>query len=144
MKQEIVFEYLKKLKEKPNLMRKIKIFAVVGIVGFLITGALTIWAGMEAFNYVASKTNEVVQSTVALNHVENLKTELKALPKLQPLNCWGKVQSLMAVQPWLERPAIDNLVNLKLACLDDKSTVCEGDECTNMKNLINTAEGRTI
>ncbi len=126
MKREIVFEIIKRLKEKPHLMRKLKIFAVIGVVGFLITGALTIWAAVTAFNYVASKATEAIQSPSAQTHVDNLKAELKSLPKVQAIGCWAKAQSLLAVQPWLERPVIDNLVNLKVACLEDRTKVCEG------------------
>lgn len=144
MKQEIILELLKKLKANPNLMRKLKIFAVVGVVGFLMAGALTIWAGITAFNYVATKATEAVHSPGAQTHVKNLKAEIKSFPKLQLINCWGKAQSLIAAQPWLERPVIDNLVNLKLACLDDKPAACEDYDCQNIKQHINTGEGKTI
>lgn len=129
MKREIVFELIRKLKEKPHMMRKLKIFVVIGIVGILITSVLAIWAGVTAFNYVATKATEAVQSPTAQTHVDNLKAELKNLPKVQALSCWGKAQSLLAVQPWLERPVIDNLINLKVACLEDREKVCESAEC---------------
>ena len=45
---------------------------------------------------------------------------------------------------WLARPALDNLKNLKMACLAQATAVCEGDECSQMKQLMNTVEGRTI
>lgn len=144
MKQQIFIEIIRKIKAKPHLMRKVKIFAVVGLVGFLVTGALTIWAGITAFNYVATKATAAVQSPVAQTNIESIKTELKTLPKFQALSCWGKAQSLMAVEPWLARPALDNLINLKVACLEDKPALCEGHECTQMKKLMHTAEGKTI
>lgn len=144
MKREIFFELIHKLKEKPHLMRKLKIFAVIGIVGFVITGALTIWAGVTAFNYVAIKATEAVQAPSTLMYVNNLKTELKSLPKIQAISCWAKAQSLLEIQPWLERPAIDNLVNLKVACLENRVQVCEGAECDSIKKKLNTAEGETI
>ena len=144
MKQDIIYEVLRRLKAKPGLMRKVKIFAAVGVVGFLITGALVIWAGVSTFNYVASKTTEVIHSNVVSAQVENLKLEAKDFPKFQLLSCWGKAQSLMAVEPWLARPALDNLKNLKVSCLETAPPVCEGQDCTQIKNLMNTAEGGTI
>jgi len=144
MKHEIIFEILKNIKQKPKLMKKLKVFAVVGIVGFLITGALVIWAGISAINYVASSTSQIIQSPTAQGHVENLKTELSSLPKFQAINCWGKAQSLIAVQPWLERPALDILANLKVACFEHKPNACQGADCEQMKRLINTAEGSFI
>jgi len=144
MNQNIFFELLQKLKQKPNLMRKLKIFAVIGVVGFLITGGLVIWAGISAVSYVTSTTNQAVQSPLTQDHIAKLKTKAQGLPKIQALNCWAKAQSLLAVQPWLERPALDNLVNLKVACLEQKPAVCDGKDCEQIKDLMNTAEGRTI
>ena len=141
MKQIILFEILNKLKDKPKLMRNIKIFAAVGIVVFLVTGTLMIWAGVSAYNYVASSANQFIQAPFAQSQFENIKTELKDIPKLQAINCWGKAQSLLAVQPWLERPTLDNLTNLKAACFETKPTACQGAECKQIKELINTTEG---
>ncbi|MES2769890.1 MAG: hypothetical protein V4596_12155 [Bdellovibrionota bacterium] len=122
MKKIIFLEILNELKAKPHLMKKVKIFAVVGFVGLLITGALTIWAGLTVMNYVAIQATNAVQSPVAQMNIESLKSEVEKLPKLQALSCWNKAQSLIAVQPWLERPALENLANLKSACLEDKIT----------------------
>jgi hypothetical protein len=143
MKEDIFIEIIRKLKAKPNLMRKLKIFAVVGIFGFFVTGALVIWAGLSAISYVKDKTNVVINSPQATGYVENLKVQAKGL-SFQPLNCWVKVQSLMAVEPWLARPALDNLNNLKVACLEASTSGCEGQECSQIKKQIQTEEGKTI
>ena len=142
MKRVIIFEILRKIKSRPELMRKVKIFAVIGLVGFVFIGGLAIWAGVSAFRYVVATTNQAVMSPQLQNQVQNVKTELKQI-QLQPLSCWNKAQSLMAVQPWLEKPALDNLRNLKVACLDSVPTVCEGYECNQIKKMMNTAEGGT-
>lgn len=144
MKREIIFEIIQKLKQKPHLMRKLKVFVVIGLVGFFITGALTLWAGLTVFNYVATKAAEAVQSPSAQMHVNNLTTELKSLTKLQTMSCWAKAQSLLAIQPWLERPALDNLINLKVACLEDRPKICEGADCDNLNQKLNTAKGGTL
>lgn len=144
MKKLIFMEIIQRLKAKPHLMRRVKIFASVGVVGLLVTSGLVIWAGISAFSYVAVKANEVIQSPQTTAQVENLKTEVKGLSSLQPLNCWGKAQSLIAVEPWLVRPALDNLKSLKVACLDEKPAVCEGHECSQMKQLMKTAKGNVI
>lgn len=123
------------------MKRKLKILIAVGIVGFLVTGVLVIWAGISAFNYVALKSNEVIHWPTALAQVENLKLDANALPKFQPLRCWGKAQSLMAVEPWIARHALANLQSLKLACVEAVAPVCEGNDCAQNKNQINTAEG---
>jgi hypothetical protein len=132
MKQKIVFDFLNKTKESSKLKRKLKFFAIFGIIVFFMSSALTIWAGVTAYNYIAVKATEVIRSPLALNHVENLKADFKTLPKFQAISCWSKAQSLLAVQPWLQRPALDNFVNLKAACLE------------NNPRMINTTEGSMI
>lgn len=99
MKKLILIEILRKLRAKPNLMRKVKIFAAVGVVGLLVTSGLVIWAGISAFSYAATKANEVIQSPQASAQVETFKAEVKGLSGLQALSCWGKAQSLIAVEP---------------------------------------------
>lgn len=143
MKKMILFELLRKLKSNPHLKRKVKVFVGVAFVGIFITGALAIWAGVSAYSYVAEKANVVMQSPQTAAHVESLKTEVKGL-RLQPLGCWVKAQSLMAVEPWLARPVLDNLKNLKVACFEAAAPVCEGHECAEFKKLMFTAEGKTI
>lgn len=144
MKHIIVYEILDKLKRNPKLMRKAKVFVVVGLVGVLLTGALTIWAGVSAINYLASSANQAIQSPVTQGHVENLKSEIKSLPNFQAVNCWGKAQTLLGVQPWLERPAFENLTNLKAACFEQKSNLCRGSNCEHMNEVPNSAEGSFI
>lgn len=144
MKQDFVKEVIKKIKSQPKLMRKVKIFAAIGAVSFLIMGALIVWAGISAVKFVVSQTSELTQSHIAEEQIENLNLEIEGVLRLRPLNCWGKAQSLMAAQPWIERPAIENLKNLKLACLEHAPPKCQGADCALMKEIINTAEGRTI
>lgn len=144
MKHIIVYEILDKLKRNPKLMRKAKVFVVVGLVGVLLTGALTIWAGVSAINYLATSANQAIQSPITQGHVESLKSEIKSLPGFQAANCWGKAQTLLGVQPWLERPAFENLTNLKVACFEQKSNLCRGSNCETMNEVTNSAEGSFI
>ncbi len=144
MKQEIIYELIKKIKSQPNLMRKVKVFVAVGSMALVITGALVIWGGVSAVKFIVFQANELSQSPVASDQIEKLKSEVTGLPRLTPLACWGKAQSLMTMQSWLDRPFIDNLLNLKVACLENTAATCEGAECANTKERLNTDEGRTV
>ncbi len=143
MKQHVFFKMAKELKERPNFMRKIKIFALVGVVGFFIVATVAIWAGVSAVKYVAERAQQAVQAPSTQAQVARLKDEIKGLPTLQPLNCWGQAQSLMSAQPWLERPALENLKNLKGACFEQKPNPCEGPHC-DRDNLMKDSKGSTI
>ncbi|MFN3698023.1 MAG: hypothetical protein ACK4VO_11335 [Pseudobdellovibrio sp.] len=143
MKKYILFEIYKALKTQPNLMRKFKIFASVGIIILFFVAGVTIWAGYSATKYLYSSANQVINSAQTTNHLDNLKSEIKQL-QFQPLNCWGKAQSLLSLQPWFEQPIADIFQNLKLACFDTGSSICVGDECSQIKKLIYTAEEKSI
>ncbi len=103
-------------------MKKLKILIGVGLVGVVAVGILTVWAGVAAVGYVATETKEVLQSKTAMTYVEQLRTELNQVSHIQPMSCLHRAQTLLAVQPWLERPALENLMNLKVACLASKPT----------------------
>lgn len=130
MKRDLALELIRKIKSKPNLRRKLKIFIIASVVILFTTGALVIWAGISAAKFVATQTSGLISSPQTKEQIENLKTEIKTLPKIKVLTCWDKVQSLMAVEPWIARPAIDNLTDLKLACLEPSTAICNGADCT--------------
>ncbi|OQW46762.1 MAG: hypothetical protein A4S09_02300 [Proteobacteria bacterium SG_bin7] len=144
MKHIIAYEFLNRLKRNPKLLRKVKVFTAIGVVVIFVTGALAIWAGVTAIDYLASSANQAIQSPVTQGHIENLKSDLEGLPNFQPVNCWEKVQALLGVQPWLERSALENFTNLKMACFEQKSNLCRGNDCEQLKETFNTAEGNLI
>lgn len=114
MKQPELLKLIEQLKNKPSLLRKLKIFAIIGAAGLIVTSALLIWAGVAAYTYVADKAGAVT----TIEQVDKFGSQIQAgLLGLDPMTCWEKAQTLMAVEPWLQKPAIENLNNLKLACV---------------------------
>lgn len=144
MKPIIILEILEKIRTNQKLYRNFKIFAVVGILGFIVTATLLIWAGVSTIKYVASSATEVIQTQSAQSHMANLKAQIEGLPKLQITNCLGMAQDLLSVQSWLARPAAENLTNLKRACFEQNTSHCEGVPCDEMKQLLNKQEGGFI
>ncbi len=107
-------ELLKKLKTNHQLKRKLKIFLAVGLVGSLMVGALVVWAGLATFKSVASLgTNPNVQKKVL-----KLESEMQNLPTLTKAGCWPTAQSLLNIEVWLEKPFVENVDSIKLACLN--------------------------
>lgn len=138
MKKLIMIEILRKLKMNPHLMRKLKIFALVGSVGFIFTAGLLVWAGFAAVNYMASEFKQATQwSTVTQTATSS---ERQQRFKIQTLNCWDHAQSLLAIQPWLERPVGAHLADLKSACFDQKPIPCEGAHCEKVNSQVSAAE----
>lgn len=120
MKQIILHKLLKRLQTEPQLMRKVKIFAIVSVAVVFISGGLLIWAGLSAAKYVVAATNQSIKSTEGQQIMKTVNEELKSL-SFQPVTCWGKTQSLFSLQPWIERPVMDNIENLKAACFESSS-----------------------
>lgn len=128
MKYGIVYDIFKKLKQDPKLMRKFKIFALVSFAGFFVLLGLGIWAASSLFQVAMQTGQQIIQSPVTQNQISNLESEIKNI-EFQPLSCWQKTQSLMAVEPWLASSLADNLQSLKAACLS-AGTKMENKECT--------------
>ncbi len=141
MKSIFLSAGLRRLKAKPKLMRKVLILATIAFAGVILTTAMAVWVGASAIGYVASAANQVVQSPVTQGHLEDLKMKLAELPIIQGAHCWSKAQTLLAIQPWLEREARDNLVSLKVACFKQHPGVCEAGQCEQIRELNNKAEG---
>lgn len=102
---------------KPKLLMKLKVFVLIGAGALVLLFGLMIWAGVSAIGILSEKTASALQSPAARASLEQLKAGVERLPDFNPLVCWGSAQSLMQLKPWLERPALRNLSDLKTACL---------------------------
>ena len=134
MKREVFLKILNKLKSRKDLRRKLKIFVIVGLFGFFVITTFAVWIGFKAYDYVASNTNNLGQSPLVKTHTQNIKSELTALSTNQVLSCWRHAQSLVAIKVWLERSAIDNLIDLKNACLENRSSYIQNLNVSEKQN----------
>lgn len=144
MKKIIFLKILNSLRQQPHLLKKIKIFAIIGVFGLMIAGTLVVWAGFSAFNYAASISKEVIHSPITTNYLQVLKNELHAFPKISALNCWNKAQNLVSIQPWLENSAINNLLSLRGACFDLESKNCKEGNCQQNSESGHSIKGEII
>lgn len=111
MKKHIIFyELQKQFKSRPHIMKKLKVFALVGLFCFVLVGGLLIWAGVTAVQTLVRSAQAVNIPAVQIEPVQ-----------LKTADCWNKAQNLLTIQPWLEKPALVNLQDLKVACLEQKS-----------------------
>ena len=117
MKKNELIMLIKLLKQNPNITRKIKIFAVVGLVGFFIVSGLVIWGSISLINYTTTETRQSLATSKAKNLIE---TQINKPLSFDMNRCYGKVQSLLSPQVWIDRPVLMNLEELKIACLGPK------------------------
>lgn len=107
---------LKKSKSNQNFRKRAILFASLGIVTFLMVSGLALWGGLSAISYVSDATSQVLSTPAAKEEAKTLREGLKEFPNLQALACLNRAQQLLAVTPWLERPVLANLVQLKNEC----------------------------
>jgi hypothetical protein len=112
MKNAISAEFINKISNR-QYRRKLKIFLGVGLVGFIMVGALVIWAGIAT---VKGVTN-LAQDAKVSDKVLSLQTEIANIATGPGVGCWQTAQGLLHVEVWLEKPIADNLHTLKLACM---------------------------
>lgn len=93
-------------------MKKLKVFAIVGVFCFVLVGGLVIWASVTAVQTLVRSAQAVNIPAVQIEPIQ-----------LKTVDCWNKAQSLMAVQPWLEKPAAAHFQDLKVACLEQNNSV---------------------
>ncbi len=104
-------------------MRKIKIFLVVGFVGILLAGTLVIWAAIATISYVADVAqNSDVTAAEVTAKVEDVRKGINDMSAITAIGCWQTAQSLMNFEPWVERPIGQNLGDLKVACLEGRTS----------------------
>lgn len=126
MKEINFLEELRYLKSNYKFNRKLKIFIGVSFAGIIIVGTLVIWAGIATFKNVANiGANPVVQEKIkswnnanVQEKIAGLETGVKNLPALTKVGCWATTQTLMKAEVWIEKPFIENLNSLKIACLN--------------------------
>ncbi len=93
--------------------KRLKILAIVGIIGLFLTTGLVVWLGIAAVQFASNQ----IQVLELPNGVESLATQIGSLPAAVPPSCWAKAQSLMSYEAWLTRPIGENLLHLKTVCI---------------------------
>jgi len=116
MEYDKVLEKIKNFKFNGKYKRNLRILLMAGTFGFLLVGGLVVWAGIAGFNYITSASRSV-----------NIGEKIPA--SISSPECWSKAQSLLNVQVWLDRPALENLVTLKNVCLG----VASGNPTKNLE-----------
>ncbi len=124
MKNFDIYHLLKSLANNPALKRKLKIFAIVGAVGLVVTSALAIWAAVATFNFVASYVTPInIPQTI-----EAARGSIADAPPLLNGGCWNKTKSMLDVATWLEKPIATNLEALREACVSKPEVPIQTDQ----------------
>lgn len=134
MKHMIILEILRKIQQKPEYKKKLKIFLIAASVIFFVTTGLLIWGAVK----LTSATLNYAQ-TISVGSTENLMAQVGAV-KLDPSSplqlgnfhlgqCWGAALALGDSQVWLQKPLADTFNNLSRQCFPKTQVTCEGESC---------------
>lgn len=104
-------------------MKNIKVLVGVALITMAVILGLGIWATVATVRYVSQSTTEIVSSPQVRQQVEMVRDRIHQA-EFNPRECWLKAQSLMTIQPWIERPLSENVEQLKNQCFN--SAVTEG------------------
>ncbi len=99
---------------KKLLRMRFLVITALGVV--FLASALAVWLGLAAFQFVTDKAGQLLRNPQAQIQMQNFKPEA----------CLSQAQSLLTWEPWLARPVVDNLNNLKSACLEQPKEKQEG------------------
>lgn len=125
MKEQFLREIIYQIKSRPSLKKKIKIFLIVGLAGFVLTTGLLVWGAFSFLGYMGSQ----IQTSHLNGQVQEIQTNLKQLPTVNAIGCWARAQSLMNYETWFLRPIEDNFKALKQSCLNINPQPCQGSDC---------------
>lgn len=114
MKKLILLEAIRRMASTPKRRKKLKVFVAISLVGVLATGALAIWAGVAAFNYLAT----TISPASVAQKVEAAKQGVAEAPALLRPGCLNKAQSMLSLTQWLERPVQQSFRELVEACVE--------------------------
>jgi len=116
MMKLVYYEFFKRLNSAPKFRRRLKIFAAISLVGVVLSGALAIWVGIAAFDYVARTASSI---TTPQKVADVAHTFASGKPLLQP-GCLDKTKTMFNLAQWLERPLRQSFREIRDACVKGK------------------------
>ena len=137
MKSQVIFILLSKWKTLEARTKK-KVYLFLGLFS-VITMAVGVFAVVllvKAGSVLFEKTFELGQSAILnapaiVNQQVKIPTEVAALGSLNVVNCSERLQSLLAIGPWLNEPLSQTFDSIVSACFvaSGSAQSCTGPSC---------------
>ncbi len=116
MKKYIFMELVRRIQRQPQLGKKLKVFAALGVVTLIFTFGLAIWAGLSAVNYAVVTAGQFIQMPVTQTHLDQVTAGIEKVENIGRTNCWLKAQKMLNLEVWLNQPPSENFKSLKSVC----------------------------
>ncbi|NJL23971.1 MAG: hypothetical protein HC902_01460 [Calothrix sp. SM1_5_4] len=114
MSMTVINELLRRANSDPKLKRKLKIFVATTLMAIILSGALAIWAGLTAIDYV-TRTASALRPGNSVDIAGAIQT-FNGEQALLQLGCLDRAKAMLDLAPWLERPLQQNLHEIIAAC----------------------------
>lgn len=114
MKKYVLFEIFSRLLFVPKFRKKMKLIAVVGVLGLVVTLALVGWAGVSIVRYASNH----IQSLNVPSLANSLEDQIGTTFSINSISCWNQFRSQLNLETWTTIPIADNIKNLKGACMN--------------------------
>ena len=119
MKNVFILNVLNSVKSNPKFLKKLKIFAIVGVGAFLCLSVLGVWLGVKVVNYTYESAKHIISAPVLQGSNLDILNEFNNL-QLNSAGCKDLANELLNVKPWLEQPLQQHFDKIKSACFESK------------------------
>ncbi len=132
MKTKDILKLLYRIKKKA---KSVPFFAISTALGGLsLIAILTIWTRLSAVDWNAPKKIVIASSSFLSEKVDQFNKDINTLSRFNLKACLVEVESLIGIQPWIEREPTQNLLQLRDTCLKYESESCADVTCATFKN----------
>lgn len=98
-------------------IKKLKIYGIVSLGLFFVTCGFVMWLSLSAITFMSFDSKLENIPMLASEKIALLEKEVSQITTQQIMGCWTKIESLIAIQPWLEQSTMIHLEELKDSCL---------------------------
>lgn len=130
MNKKLLFKSLERYKGNSIFSRKMKLLAALAGICFCLIVIFTVWSAVYLANQVLRVATDGQLKTSVESQLVSVSKNIEST-NFKPIDCWGKVQTYLAIEPWLSNSIAENINHLKTACFNRNETKCPGGACDN-------------
>lgn len=130
MKKRYLFMLLRGVWAHPRGRSRLKVFAIVGVLGAILCGTVMIAGGIALYRAVAGFSQSIAVNTNL--SPQQIKTEIVEVVPSQVWRCWNAAQALVLTDSWFQAPLGASFSSLKQACWGPGKENCSNNECSKL------------
>ena len=132
MKTKDILKLLNRIEKKPKSTPFIAISTALG--GISLIAILTLWISLSAIDLNAPQKIAMASSSFFSKKFDQFSKDINTLSRFNLKACLVEIESLIGIQPWIEREPTQNLLQLRETCLKYESESCADETCSTFEN----------